>query len=774
MRKLFYIIAMLVGVTAGAFAQDFNQLNSDDTFAPVTNKRITSDSIQSQHKEIPRGVKMWTVDELFGDREEAEPDTAGYMFMNTIFTTGLMGEYNSLGNLGSPRISRIFADRYEEDNYMFLRPYDFFVEGVEDYKFTNTYSPITVIDYNTCGNRTNGEDHFKALFAVNAGKRWGFGFKTNYLYGRGYYSYQNTSLFNFSLHGTYTGDRYQATLLFQTNQQKVAENGGITNDNYVSHPEMYNETYETSEIPTVLQKNWNRNNHSHIFFNHRYSVGFNRKVPMTEDEIRAKKFAIESQKEQAARDAKDRARRRAIRQGEEFDEEEYDKRQVMAGRPDDARVAGDDPGGVAPAPGGRITVEGKAAADSLLRADAKAKADADTTWMKNEYVPVTSFIHTAKFDTYKRIYQSYYTPKDYYLNTFESASKYSGDSIYDKTRHYEFSNTFAIALLEGFNKWVKSGLKIYATYLVTQTQLPNEDLTFDKYNENSLSIGGQLSKKEGEVFHYNVTGEVAVAGDYAGEVFVDGDADVNFRLLGDTVTLEAGGFFHHYGPPFHMYTYHSKHFSWDNDFDNITHTRLQGALSLERTGTDLRVVVDNIKNYTYLSQTYNITENYGRTGVDVTPLQCSDPISILTVQLGQKLRWKIINWETQLTYQTSSKQDVIAVPDLNIYTNLFLRFKIAKVLDCDLGADLRWFTKYYAPDYSPALGLFTVQGNEDNRVKIGGYPWINVYANFRLQHTRFFVMVSHINSSDGNRFLVPHYPTNERLLRFGLSWNFFN
>ena len=42
-----------------------------------------------------------------------------------------------------------------------------------------------------------------------------------------------------------------------------------------------------------------------------------------------------------------------------------------------------------------------------------------------------------------------------------------------------------------------------------------------------------------------------------------------------------------------------------------------------------------------------------------------------------------------------------------------MKFKIAKVLSCDLGADVRYFTEYYAPDYSPALGSYTVQDGTD-------------------------------------------------------------
>ena len=113
---------------------------------------------------------------------------------------------------------------------------------------------------------------------------------------------------------------------------------------------------------------------------------------------------------------------------------------------------------------------------------------------------------------------------------------------------------------------------------------------------------------------------------------------------------------------------------------------------------------------------------------------------------------------------------------LNVFTNLYLRFKIAGVLACDLGADATWFTKYFAPDYSPQLSQYAIQQNKESRVELGGYPFVDVYANMHLKHTRFFIMFSHINAGSGNRmqFLAPHYAQNNSIFRFGLSWNFFN
>lgn len=783
--RLVLAVAILLTATASnAVAQidnrngnqfdQFNQMSPDGNISQRSSRNM-ADSLGTD-KEIPKGIKVWTVDQRFGDRRQAELDTMSYMYPNTIFTTGLRGEYNTTGNLGAPRINRIFINRAETDQFLFTQPYDYIVSPVDQFHFTNTLSPFTNLDYNTAGNRTNGEDHFKAKFAVNAGKRLGVGFNVDYLYGRGFYSSQSTSHFKYLMYGSYIGDRYQAHLIFSTITQKVTENGGITNDEYIKHPESFDDNYATNEIPTVLERNWNRNNNLHVFLTHRFNLGFSRKVKMSKEEIEARKFAMASQKENQAQKDLEEARRKAKREGREFDEKKF-KKQTFSGRPDNARVVNTS----APtdststkAPSERIAVNGKAAADSLRALEAKAAQD--TMWMKNEYVPVTSFIHTMKFDTYRRIYQAYETPKDFYADTFNPAGNYPGDSIYDKTTHYRIQNTFAISLLEGFNKWAKAGLKAFVTSDLRHFTLPTETEIAKAYNEHNLSIGGQLIKSQGKTLHYDATLETWLTGKDAGQMKIDADADVNFALFGDTVRLQASGFFHRLNPTFYYRHYHSKHFWWDNDdMSKIIHTRIEGKFGYEKTKTTVRVAFDNIKNHTFFAMGYNVTDDFGRTGNTLSVVQKSGAISLLTLELQQKLKLGPLHWDNVITYQKSSDDMALPVPDLNIYTNLFLRFKIARVLKCDFGADARFFTKYYAPDYSPALGQYAVQTGE-HRTEVGNYPIVNVYANFHLQRTRFFVMMSHINAGQGkpDYFLAPHYPLNQRIFRFGVSWNFYN
>ena len=61
-------------------------------------------------------------------------------------------------------------------------------------------------------------------------------------------------------------------------------------------------------------------------------------------------------------------------------------------------------------------------------------------------------------------------------------------------------------------------------------------------------------------------------------------------------------------PSFYYRNYHARHLWWENDLDKTIHTRIMGTLSFPKTRTKLRVAVDEIKNYTYFSQSYDITE----------------------------------------------------------------------------------------------------------------------------------------------------------------------
>lgn len=776
---------LFASLTIGLQAQEQPTLNN---FNPHNNDT-------TQQKEVPRGLYVWTVDRRFGDIRKAEPDTMPHLYQRSVVNTGLTGDYNTTGNTFGPRLSRIFIDRYNDnaDQFGFVEPYSYNRQKPDEHHFTNTLSPITNLSYDNCGSGTTGEDHFQAKFATNVGKKIGFGFNINYAYARGFFQNQNISHLGFKLFGSYRGDQYQAHLILSTQRHKASENGGITWDEYITYPEQFSESYATNEIPTVLSRNWNRNKSKHLFLTHRYALGFYRDVMMTEEEIKAREFAKASLQEKEAREAQEAENNDdSLEDGNEQrprakSQRPKAKTQEPTGRPDNAKIAGDLPSANSQEPAAnsqdttRVSVASKAQADSLLAV--QAREDSLAALMKKEFVAVTSFIHTLELNHYERIHQAYLAPKDYYANQYYSINDdgtYSGDSIFDKTRYLQLKNTLGVALLEGFNKYAKAGLKAFFTHELRRFEMPN---TSDKttafqqhWTEHNISIGAQLAKTQGRTLHYNLTAETWLAGEDFGQLKVDFSTDLNFPLFGDTVTLAAKAYFHRLNPTFYHRRYHAKHLWWDNnDLNQITRTRVEGLFAYRKTNTRLRVAIEEMQNYTYLGMSYDYTKD-GRTNFTAAVRQHTGNINVLTAQLMQDFRLGPVHWDNTVTYQSSSNKDVLPLPALNIFTNLYLKFRIARVLTVELGGCATFFTKYEAPDFCPAFNQFAVQENTASRVTLGGFPFIDAYANLHLKHARFFIMMNNLAPSMGNRmtFLTPHYPLNGSALRFGVSWNFFN
>lgn len=778
-RTLIALILVTISCTVGA--QVFDEAGSSLGAADGNSRRNGnfnphSDDTQKDSKEVPKGIYVWTVDRKFGDIRKSDVDTIPHLFPHATMNTGLNGQYNTTGNNYSARQNRIFIDRPADSYFPLIESYSYMNQRPDEFHFTNTLSPITNLWYDNCGDKNNGEDHLNVKFAVNANKRIGIGFDINYAYARGYFQNQSSSHFCSSIYGSYLGDAYQAHLLFSTNHQKNSENGGITDDNYITHPDLFNESYSENEIPTILSDNWNRDHNIHVFLTHRYNVGFYRKVKMTDEEIKARDFAMKSKQE---RDAKQK-------DGNEEQPLGRPKAAVPVpqGRPDNAKIIGDEPTAAkndsTAIDTTRISVTSKEVADSLLAEE--ARQDSLDNLMKKEFVPVTSFIHTLEFDRYSHDYLAYYTPQDYYANTYYNIGTkgYSGDSIYDSTRHLNVRNTLALGLLEGFNKWAKAGIKAFATHQLRHYDMPSlasdGSAVMERWTENNVSIGGKLSKTQGRTLHYNLTGEVWMTGEDAGQMKFDLASDLNIPLFGDTMQLCANAYFYRLHPDFFFRHYHSKHIWWDNtDLEKTTRTRIEGILRFEKSHTTLRVGVEEMQNFLYLGMNYNYSKS-DRKAVNVSVKQQSSNINVLTAQLDQQLSLGPLHWDNVVTYQSSSDKDVLPLPDLNVFSNLYLKFRYAGVLTIELGAAATYFTKYYAPDFCPMINQFAIQQTEASKVELGNQPFVDVYANLHLKHARFFIMMTNVTGNSIHRmnFLTPHYPLNNSIMHLGVSWNFFN
>lgn len=701
MRRILltYIFLSVIGILGAVAQNTLNPMNNRDRFGnqidPNTQPDNLQDSTNTEIQSLPPKLYMWRLSETLGNRIIMPVDTANLNFQNTNLVEGMYGHYNYLGNLGSPRQSRIFFDRKDDEPTIFMTPFSSFFVRPDQVMFTNSNIPYTNLTYYKAGNKVNGEERFKSYFSVNVNKQMAFGFNIDYLYGRGYYQNQSTSHFNAGLFGSYIGEKYQIQAVYNNFFLKMNENGGITDDQYITRPENMSggkQQFQSTTIPVKLEQTSNRNKDFYIYLTQRYRMG------ITKETIEVKEKAAPA----------------------------------------------------APIP-----------ANDSIPAVAVATNDTIRT---EEFIPVTSFIHTLKVERSRHHFRSGkepegFFPEEYYLN-----KNFSNDS----TTAFSVKNVFGIALLEGFNKYAKAGLTAYISHKFSRYDLMNVDTLSDmrriRYTEQEIFLGGELAKRQGKLLHYNVNGEVGLVDKAIGQFRVNADLDLNFRLWKDTVNFHARGYVSNTLPSFYMRHYHSNHYKWDNDnMDKEFRTRVEGELNIDHWGTNLVAGVENIKNYTYFNQKAMPEQNGGN-------------IQVLTAKLEQNFRLGILHLDNEVTWQKSSNETVLPLPQLSLYHNLYILTKLAKkVLTVQLGADVRYFTKYNAPAYAPGVQQFHLQP-ENDQVEIGGYPIVNVYANLHLKRTRIFAMMYHVNAGMGsaNSFLVPHYPINPRLFKIGVSWNFYD
>ena len=673
--------------------------NGRDANGNQIDPNMQPDSFRNDSTEVETAAPklyQWRVSENLGNRIMTEVDTVALNFQNMNLDEGMTGHYSILGNMGAPRLSHIWADRqYDTAPTMFLETLTGFYKRSDQMIFTNSNIPYTNLSYWPTGNKITGEDRFKAYFSMNMNRRFAFGFNFDYQYGRGYYANQATSNFNAAVFASYMGKHYQMHAAYNNFYFKQNENGGITDDEYITNPEKKAEggkTYESNNIPVRLEASSNRNHNMSIFLTHRYRLGFTREV-------------IE-----------------------------------LVDRPQERGNA-------------RKQVE-------LEENDTLPVVVPKDTVRREELVPVTSFIHTFKLERSRHSFNS----QD--LDSLPPAlinPKLTADS----TVRLSVKNVFGVALLEGFNKYAKAGLTAYISHQYSRYTLMNPDASLLnpqnlKYTEQEVYIGGELAKREGSLLHYNINGEFGLLDIAKGQFKLDGTADVNLKLFKDTVRVKAHAYIRNTLPSFYMRHYISNHYQWDNDFDKEFRVRIEGEIDFPLTGTNLKAGIETIKHYTYLDG-------------DALPQQTDGSVKVANATLTQNFHFGIFHLDNEITWQKSSS-DVLPLPTWSLYHNFYILTKIAKkVLNVQLGADVRYFSEYYAPAYAPGLQQFHIQ-NEADRIKIGNYPVVNVYANLQLKRTRFFVMLYHVNEGMGSRryFYAPHYPMNQRLLKFGVSWNFYD
>ena len=629
-----------------------------------------------------REGSAWTLTFPLGDHVESYIDSVTYNYQRYSVPQLQTDAYATTGNLGAEGINLIYFNRAPRATFFFKDALDAWLPSFSNQKFYNVYIPTTILQYGFAGNKNTHQDRLRMDFAGNVNRRIGIGAKMDYLYSKGAYEAQATKDFSFGFSFYYTGDRYEAQAFYNHYNFLNKENGGITNDLYITDPAELQagvNKIESKSIPTRLTGAHTRINGDELFMTHAYKIGF------------------------------------------------WSSQVVN---------------------------------DTLTR---------------EIYIPLARIIYSFDLQHARhRFMNSNVTQgRDFWENTYLDSS-----GTDDNTYMNMLTNSIGLELIEGFRKWVKFGLSAFLSYQIQKyhqttyyhpfedindmiSPLPSNFHVAPTMTKNFLWIGGRLQKDTGKLLRYEANARFGLIGDVVGDLELEGKISTRFKLFGDTVRLGANAELRNLAQPYLLQSYISNHFVWNNDFGKTRRYKIGGELSIPWTRTRISAGVENIQNMVYLDSRS-------------LPAQYGGNIQIFSASLQQDFKLGILHWNNSITYQKTSNSDILPLPELTVYSNLFLKFIAFRVLKLQIGVDCDYYTAYKGLDYQPATMSFHVQG--DNKIYVGNYPLLNAYINARLYKTRFYILWSHVNQGmmSKNSFLLPHYPMNPRRLEFGLSIDFSN
>lgn len=250
-------------------------------------------------------------------------------------------------------------------------------------------------------------------------------------------------------------------------------------------------------------------------------------------------------------------------------------------------------------------------------------------------------------------------------------------------------------------------------------------------------------------------------GERTQDLSVGGNVDISAYIKQRPITLSFSARFTLQSPSYWVSNYSSNHFRWNNNFGKQNVTELKAALKITPIRLNVGVTQSILNQYIY----------FGTTG---TPRQADGAVSVTGIFLNKDFVYRGWHFEHNVLFQYSSDRRVVPVPTIAANINYYFEFDVVKnVLRVSLGLEGYYNTLYYGFGYNPAIQQFYNQRD----VRIGNYPMINAFVTGKWKRMRILIKYQHLNYDLFglyNYMGAAHYPQNRGMLRYGLSWSFYD
>ena len=380
---------------------------------------------------------------------------------------------------------------------------------------------------------------------------------------------------------------------------------------------------------------------------------------------------------------------------------------------------------------------------------------------------VTTFFigHSSEWSRYSRNYTDNITNEK--GATFYHDQFYYGNSSADSLGTMKLDNKIFVRLQPWGSEGVVSKLDVGigdelrhyfdSTSLRPTTHVEN---TFYLY----AGAQGQIQK----YMFWDAKAKFSMLGYKAGDTEIEANAGFNFypfrRARKSPVTVTA-----HFGstlltPDYYTRVLNTNHYRWDNDFGRISTTTIRGRIDVPRWHLSADVGYALLANNIWYDTLGIVRQN-------------TVPMSVISASLRKEFIAGPMHFDNKVLVQYSSQPDVLPLPLVALNLRWYAQIPIQPgVMTMQVGANAFYNTRWYAPAWNPALGVFQAQ---NQRLYENG-PFFDVFLN--IQWKRLCMFIKYQNVGRGWPMERKDYFTADRYintidgmegLKLGIFWPFY-
>jgi hypothetical protein len=348
-------------------------------------------------------------------------------------------------------------------------------------------------------------------------------------------------------------------------------------------------------------------------------------------------------------------------------------------------------------------------------------------------------------------------------------SVFTNDST--NVKHLQNEFIYSFFLRAKGNAIIKNELKINAGirhdfYQYAQYGISRDTSYFYKNTSSfqNITLLGSAGYRFSNRIDFNLDLQQIFQGRNAGDFLYE--AKSNILLSNKAGRIILGAYIQNKSPEEIYSRYVGNHFDWD----------FRTQLDRTKTANLSFKYINDVFKFDASANYYLITDHLYFKQIDsntILPAQLGGNINLLKISVGKKFNFKGLHLDAYVVYQKTDNQNVLRTPEIYTFNSIYTNWTLFKVLKTQVGFDVRYNTPYAAAGYSPAVSQFY---NTTSGERFGSKPVVDVWIKAGLKRANLFLKYDYANQGLFNKgyYTVNRYPMPDRLLKFGVIWNFYD